>query len=126
MGWFTKNTTESKTDLQEILGIITPLLTNATPEQDLKILMELDLRVEALELKQETLKKECLRYLRSGATRHQKAEELLDDGEIEGAAITPDIAEQVAQIQNPTTNGATEIEKIQAIIRASGITPILG
>jgi len=118
----TTKSPESSPETLQILREMKELLGKKEPEIDQRKVLSNELRIDALEIKFESLRKECLRYLRQGSTRHQKAEELLDDGELE---TIPDVA--VPPISLPETNGVeTDLEYINRIIREGGTPPILG
>lgn len=125
----TTKSPESSPETLQILREMKELLGKKEPEIDQRKVLSNEMRIDALEIKFESLRKECLRYLRQGSTRHQKAEELLDDGELE---THPDVSNLPAIAPQPEQNGAgpngseSDLDYVNRIIREQGTPPILG
>lgn len=132
---FGKNTTEKKNadseiaDLTEKFDSLLEVLT-AEPDSDRTSTGLLDLieRVEALEMRQASLQKECVRLVQRGTQALKKAEQLRED-EFQDYEMDP-APPVTVPLSNETVEANSEsfesdIDYLSAQIRAQGQTPII-
>ena len=89
---FFKNRKSDISELTSAVAMVVSRLDDAISQEEpsdktSKRLAELDTRVEALELRAEQLKEECIRYLQKGSQRMKRAEELADQDDEENVPV---------------------------------------
>lgn len=134
MGWFTKSVKETEFEkkqhliLQALSEQIAQLSTKLTPESDPnhtgERLGELKNQFDDLELRFETLKTQCLRYLQTASRRLQKAQQLEgfeEDDEEPSTIPVPELNPHQVEEESET-----DLEYVQKKLREQGIQPVSG
>jgi hypothetical protein len=108
-----------------ILDKLAELTQVLAPSEDLNEtspkVSDLSERVDALELRYETLKKECLRYLQHGSQRLKKAEEIEEDWNDDRPETVP-----LTPPEPVPEEPVDALDHAMSLLRNAGETPIIG